>query len=96
MRRRSRERPANRTGSARDDRRTTVSRPPATCGRSPRSDTTRLHALTINDVATSATDHVAALRNLFNKLTGKLHHCLATGQIYNPDIAFTHTAAAAA
>lgn len=32
--------------------------------------------------------HVAALRNLFNKLTGKLHHCLATGQTYDPAIAF--------
>lgn len=32
--------------------------------------------------------HVAALRNLFNKLTGKLHHCLTTGQLYDPAIAF--------
>ena len=32
--------------------------------------------------------HIAALRNLFNKLTGKLYHCLQTGQHYDPTIAF--------
>lgn len=40
--------------------------------------------------------HVAALRNLFNKLVGKLYHCLTTDQTYNPDIAFpTYIKAAA-
>lgn len=31
--------------------------------------------------------HTAALRNVFNKLIGKLHHCLATGQLYDSDLA---------
>ncbi|GAA0401415.1 hypothetical protein GCM10009541_50580 [Micromonospora gifhornensis] len=32
--------------------------------------------------------HPAALRNLFNRLLGCLHHCLATGQSYDPEKAF--------
>jgi transposase len=32
--------------------------------------------------------HTAALRNLFNRLIGCLHHCLLTGKLYNEDIAF--------
>jgi transposase len=32
--------------------------------------------------------HPAALRNLFNKMLGQLHHCLVTGQLYNPAEAF--------
>ena len=32
--------------------------------------------------------HVTALRKLFNCMLGKLHHCLITGQSYNPDEAF--------
>ena len=32
--------------------------------------------------------HPAALRHLFNKMLGQLHHCLATGQLYNPADAF--------
>ncbi|AII10881.1 transposase (plasmid) [Rhodococcus opacus] len=32
--------------------------------------------------------HAAALRNLFNKFLGQLHHCLATGQRYDPNHAF--------
>jgi transposase len=32
--------------------------------------------------------HTAALRNLFNRLVGKLHHCLTTGQHYDPVAAF--------
>ena len=32
--------------------------------------------------------HAAAQRNLFGRLLGCLHHCLATGQHYNQDIAF--------
>jgi transposase len=32
--------------------------------------------------------HTAALRNTFNKLIGKLHHCLATGQLYSANLAF--------
>ena len=33
--------------------------------------------------------HPAALRNLFNRLTGCLHHCLITGQHYDEATAFT-------
>jgi len=32
--------------------------------------------------------HAAAQRNLFNRLLGCLHHCLATGQHYNENTAF--------
>jgi Transposase/Transposase IS116/IS110/IS902 family len=32
--------------------------------------------------------HVTALRKLFNCMLGKLHHCLTTGQTYNPDEVF--------
>ena len=32
--------------------------------------------------------HVAAQRNLFNRLLGCLHHCLHTRQTYNEAIAF--------
>jgi transposase len=32
--------------------------------------------------------HTAALRNLFNRLVGKLHHCLAAGEHYDPAAAF--------
>lgn len=32
--------------------------------------------------------HIAAQRNLFNRLLGCLHHCLATGTIYNEETAF--------
>ena len=28
--------------------------------------------------------HVTALRKLFNSMLGKLHHCLVTGQVYDP------------
>ena len=41
--------------------------------------------------------HPAALRNLFNRFLSQLHHCLATGQTYDPDRGFpfpTTTAAA--
>ena len=41
--------------------------------------------------------HAAAQRNLFNRLLGCLHHCLATGQHYDEAIAFpTPTATPAA
>ena len=33
--------------------------------------------------------HPAALRHLFNKMLGQLHHCLATGQLYDPVKAFS-------
>ncbi len=33
--------------------------------------------------------HVSALRKLFNVMLGKLHHCLMTGQAYDPEHAFT-------
>jgi hypothetical protein len=36
--------------------------------------------------------HAAALRNLFNRFLGCLHHCLQTRQTFNYDTAFpTHT-----
>jgi transposase len=35
--------------------------------------------------------HPAALRHLFNKMLGQLHHCLATGQRYDPVKAFPNT-----
>jgi transposase len=34
--------------------------------------------------------HPAALRHLFNRMLGQLHHCLATGQTYDPIKAFPH------
>jgi transposase len=37
--------------------------------------------------------HSAAQRNLFNRLLGCLHHCLATGQHYNETTAFPNQAA---
>jgi Transposase/Transposase IS116/IS110/IS902 family len=36
--------------------------------------------------------HAAALRHLFNRMLGQLHHCLATGQTYDPAKAFPHAA----
>jgi transposase len=38
---------------------------------------------------THADGHAAALRHLFNRMLGQLHHCLQTGQTYNPAKAFT-------
>jgi transposase len=41
--------------------------------------------------------HVTALRKMFNTMLGKLHHCLTTGQHYQPELAFatlTQTTAA--
>ena len=35
--------------------------------------------------------HAAAMRNLFNRLLGCLHHCLQTGQTFDPDKAFPRT-----
>jgi len=37
--------------------------------------------------------HIAAQRNLFNRLLGCLHHCLITGTIYDENIAFPPTTA---
>jgi transposase len=34
--------------------------------------------------------HPAALRHLFNRMLGQLHHCLTTGQTYDPIKAFPH------
>lgn len=34
--------------------------------------------------------HPAALRHLFNRMLGQLHHCLQTGQTYNPIKASPH------
>jgi transposase len=36
--------------------------------------------------------HAAALRHLFNRMLGQLHHCLQTGQTYDPIKAFGPTA----
>jgi Transposase IS116/IS110/IS902 family len=36
--------------------------------------------------------HPAALRHLFNRMLGQLHHCLQTGQTYDPTKAFPHYA----
>lgn len=36
--------------------------------------------------------HPAALRHLFNRMLGQLHHCLATGQTYDSTKAFPHAA----
>lgn len=35
--------------------------------------------------------HAAAMRNLFNRLLGCLHHCLQTGQTFDPAKAFPRT-----
>jgi transposase len=40
--------------------------------------------------------HAAAQRNLFSRLLGCLHHCLATGQHYDETVAFPNHAAPAA
>lgn len=37
--------------------------------------------------------HPAALRHLFNRMLGQLHHCLQTGQTYDPIKAFPHPTA---
>jgi transposase len=37
---------------------------------------------------TAGDRHAAAMRNVFNRLLGCLHHCLQTGQAFNPDMAF--------
>ncbi|WP_410574437.1 transposase [Amycolatopsis sp. cmx-4-61] len=38
--------------------------------------------------------HAAALRHLFNRMLGQLHHCLRTGQTYDPIKAFNLAQAA--
>jgi transposase len=43
---------------------------------------------------TAGDRHTAAQRNLFNRLLGCLHHCLATCQPYNEHAAFPTTSAA--
>lgn len=40
--------------------------------------------------------HPAALRHLFNRMLGQLHHCLTTGQTYDPVKAFPHATMAPA
>jgi hypothetical protein len=40
--------------------------------------------------------HAAALRHLFNRSLGQLHHCLATGQTYDDTKAFQQPLRAAA
>jgi hypothetical protein len=54
---------------------------------SPRARTHYDHRKTTGD------RHTAAQRNLFNRLLGRLHHCLQNRQHYNELIAFptTHT-----
>lgn len=44
---------------------------------------------------TAGDRHTAAQRNLFNRLLGCLHHCLATHQTYNEGVAFPAASAAA-
>ncbi|MFL6133321.1 MAG: IS110 family transposase [Nocardioidaceae bacterium] len=55
-----------------------------------RPSPTREHYLARRD---HGDGHPAALRHLFNKMLGQLHHCLATGQTYDPSKAFPHTTA---
>ena len=50
-----------------------------------RSSPTRDHYLRRRD---RGDGHPAALRHLFNKMLGQLHHCLVTGQRYDPARAF--------
>jgi transposase len=38
----------------------------------------------------SGDGHPAALRHLFNRMLGQMHHCLLTGQTYDPIKAFPH------
>jgi transposase len=38
--------------------------------------------------------HPAALRHLFNRMLGQLHHCLQTGQLYDPAKAFPNAVVA--
>lgn len=40
--------------------------------------------------------HPAALRHLFNRMLGQLHHCLQTSQLYNEQLAFATPIPAAA
>lgn len=54
-----------------------------------RSSPTREHYLRRRD---RGDGHPAALRHLFNRMLGQLHHCLATGQPYDPAKAFPNTA----
>jgi hypothetical protein len=43
---------------------------------------------------TAGDRHIAAQRNLFNRLLGCQHHCLSAGQTYNENITFPSTPAA--
>lgn len=52
-----------------------------------RPSATRAHYLRRRD---RGDGHPAALRHLFNRMLGQLHHCLQTGQTYDPDKAFPH------
>jgi hypothetical protein len=45
---------------------------------------------------TAGDRHAAALRKMFNTMLGKLHHCLTTGELYQPAQAFTYSAQPAA
>ena len=42
----------------------------------------------------SGDGHPAALRHLFNRMLGQLHHCLRTGQVYDPVKAYPNATAA--
>lgn len=55
-----------------------------------RPSPTREHYLNRRD---RGDGHPAALRHLFNRMLGQLHHCLHTGQTYDPVKAFPHATA---
>jgi len=40
--------------------------------------------------------HAAALRHLFNRMLGRLYHCLQTGQSYDNNLAFPAAVSTAA
>ena len=69
--------------------RTSASPPPDTTGHSAPSPPPPPGARAHYDRRRNTGDrHPAALRNLFNRLTGCLHHCLTTGQHYDEAAAF--------
>src|SRR5437868_6166132 len=64
--------------------RTTVSPPQATSGPSWRSSTTPPTKDHYDNRRDHGDGHAAALRTLFNRMLGQLHHYLTTGQLYDP------------
>ena len=72
--------------------RTSASPPPATSGPSPPSPPHPAPAPTTTAAGQAGDRHAAAQRNLFGRLLGCLHHCLATGQHYDEATAFPNAA----